>query len=104
MRLSTEQRSTQLPDIPVLPERLEDSEEYRDVLAMTQRLFPGPIEIHREQDPELPEEYVVFDVHPRGSFEEVMARDREWHRECGMLAGSGCFLYGLALWLDDEPE
>ncbi|OYV81707.1 MAG: hypothetical protein B7Z73_17765, partial [Planctomycetia bacterium 21-64-5] len=56
MHLSTENLPPQIAPIPVLPERLEESEEYRNVLAMTQRLFPGPIRITRKHDPELPEE------------------------------------------------
>lgn len=89
---------------PTLPERLEDSEEYRRVLALTQRLFPGPISIRREHDPELPEEYVVFDVCAEGPFEEVRARDREWCRECRNLAGPAFFLYRLALWFENGSE
>lgn len=89
---------------PTLPERLEDSEEYRQVLAMTQRLFPGPINIRRQHDPELPEEYAVFEVHPRGAFEEIMARDYQWHEELGVLAPIGFFLYHLAVWFDDVSE
>ncbi|HQU46689.1 MAG TPA: hypothetical protein PK867_28040, partial [Pirellulales bacterium] len=71
MHLSTENLPPQIAPIPVLPERLEESEEYRNVLAMTQRLFPGPIRITRKHDPELPEEYVVFEVQSLGTFEQV---------------------------------
>ena len=89
---------------PTLPERLEDSEEYRQVLALTQRLFPGPINIRRQQDPELPEEYVVFEVHALGTFDEVMVLDYEWHRELGTLAPVGFFLYRLAVLFDHGSE
>lgn len=89
---------------PTLPERLEDSEEYRQVFAMTERLFPGTINIRRQHDPELPEEYVVFEVHPGGTFEKVTALDAEWHRELGDLAPVGFFLYHLAVWFNDDSE
>jgi hypothetical protein len=89
---------------PTLPDRLDDSEEYRQVLAMTQRLFPGPIGVRRKEDPEFPEEYVVFNVRAKGTFEEGRARDREWHQECLNLAGSASFLYRLAVWYEDVSE
>lgn len=100
MATAVTQNSSPFPE-PTLPERLEDSEEYRQVLAMTQRLFPGPLGVQRKQDPEFPEEYVVFEVHPRGTFEDVMARDYKWHDELGELAPVGSFLYRLAVWFDD---
>lgn len=89
---------------PMLPDDLESSEEYRDVLAMTQRLFPGPVGVRREHDPELPEEYVVFDVHAHGTLDEIMIRDLEWHRECGKIAPVAWFLYGLAIAVDHDCE
>ena len=97
------QNLPQFPE-PTLPEQLESSEEYRNVLAMTQRLFPGPVEMCRKHDPELPKEYVVFDVHPRGTFEQIMAREYEWHHQLGELAPIGFFLYRLAVWFDDVSE
>lgn len=90
------------PPATKLPERLESSEEYRNMFAMTQRIFPGQVDVRREQDPEFPEEYVVFAVEAHGSLEEVMARDAAWHRECGKLAFPSPHLYGLDLIVDDE--
>lgn len=89
---------------PTLPERLEDSEEYRHILAMTQRLFPGSVGVRRKQDPEFWEEYLVFHVRAHGTLERVMTSDREWHRECRRLAPSAPQLYRLALRLDDGCE
>lgn len=89
---------------PTLPERLEDSEEYRQVLAMTQRLFPGPINIRRQHDPELPEEYVVFEAGVSGSLSEILERDAEWRRECGSVAPTAFHLYHLALMFGDDTE
>src|SRR5487761_87946 len=89
---------------PVLPENLESSEDYCNVLAMTQRMFPGPVGVRRKEDPEFPEEYLVFDVHAHGILEQVMARDLEWHRECRKLAPAASHLYRLALALDNESE
>lgn len=89
---------------PTLPDDLESSEEYRNVLAMTQRLFPGPVGVHREHDPELHEEYVVFDVHAHGSFDERTARELEWHRECGKLAPLARYLFDLAMAVDHDCE
>lgn len=71
---------------PTLPDDLESSEEYRSVLDMTQRLFPGPVGVRRKHDPELPEEYVRFEVQVKGNLDEIMALDRQWHRECCELA------------------
>lgn len=87
---------------PTLPDDLESSEEYRNVLAMTQRLFPGPVGICRKYDPEFPEEYVVFSVQAHGDLKQVMSLDREWHCECGKLAPLASHLYGLDLIVDDE--
>jgi hypothetical protein len=103
MATAESQNSWQFPE-PTLPEQLESSHEYRQVFAMTERLFPGPITVQRKHDPELPEEYVVFDVRAQGSFEQVMVRDREWHRECGELAPLSFHLYHLALMFDDDAE
>lgn len=89
---------------PTLPDDLESSEEYRNVLAMTQGLFPGPVGVRRKQDPELPEEYVVFDVHVRGTLEEIMSLDRQWHRECCKLARVESFPCCLAMTVEDGSE
>ena len=103
MASAATQNSSPFPE-PTLPERLEESEEYRQVLAMTQRLFPGPVGVRRKEDPEFPEEYVVFNVRANGTFEEGRARDRDWHRECLSLAGSASFLYRLAVWFEDVSD
>lgn len=103
MATAPTQNVSQLP-APRLPDDLESSEEYRNVLAMTQRLFPGPVEVRREQDPEFPEEYVVFDVQAHGNLKQVMALDREWHRECGELAPATWYLYRLDFVVDDECD
>lgn len=95
-------RNVSLSQTPALPDDLESSEEYRNVLAMTQRLFPGPIEVRREHDPEFPEEYVVFDVQAHEDLKQVMALDRQWHRECGELAPTAWYLYRLDFIFDDE--
>lgn len=87
-----------------LPDQLESSEEYRNVLAMTQRLFPGPVEVRRERDPEFPEEYVVFDVQVHGNLKQVMTLDSQWHRECGNLAPVAWYLYRLDFVIDDECD
>lgn len=89
---------------PTLPDDLESSEEYRGVLAMTRRLFPGPVGVRREHDPELPEEYVVFDVQVGGTLEDNMALNRQWHQECGKLSPVGWFLYGLAMNVEHGSE
>lgn len=89
---------------PRLPDDLESSEEYQNVLAMTQRLFPGPVEVRRKQDPESWEEYVVFEVHVRGTLEEIMAIDRQWHRECCKLARIESFPCCLAMTVHDGSE
>lgn len=87
-----------------LPGQLESSEEYRDVLAMTQRLFPGPVEVRRERDPEFPEEYVVFDVQVHGDLKSLMALESQWHRECGNLAPVAWYLYRLDFVIHDERD
>jgi hypothetical protein len=72
--------------------------EYQRVLSMTERLFPGPIQIRHEVDPEIPEHhYLVFEVVGNGSFDDIMARDRQWHREIAREARQSASVYTLMI-------
>jgi hypothetical protein len=61
----------------ILPEPLESSDDYHRVLAMTERLFPGPITVRRKQDPEFREEYLAFVVGAHGTLENILSRDAQ---------------------------
>ena len=76
--------------------------EYEKILSMTQRLFPGPVNVRRKADPEFDEEYFVFKATAGGDFEDVMTRDAQWHRECRQLAPSSRHLYRLRLEIQNE--
>lgn len=62
------------------------SAEFGQVLALTERLFPGPIDVRRELDPEIPDyEYLVFNVSARGTVDDVSALDTQWHHELARI-------------------
>jgi hypothetical protein len=61
--------------------------EYDKVVAITQRLFPGPIDVQREKDPEVEgQEYLVLNVVADGTLDEIVARDAQWHHELARIA------------------
>lgn len=70
--------------------------EYGEVRALTERLFPGPIDVRRELDPEIPDyDYLVFNVGACGTVEEVSARDAQWHHELAKIAPNPSHVYCL---------
>lgn len=60
-----------------------------EVIAISADLFPGPLELHRETDPEAVEgPFLVLTVRARGTPKELVRRRREWHRRvCESLPG-----------------
>lgn len=55
-----------------------------EVIAITRELFPGPIELSYETDPETPDEpFLMLMVRASGKPKEVVQRRREWHRRVG---------------------
>ena len=68
------------------------------MLSLTERLFPGPIQVRHEIDPEIPgHHYLVFEVMAKGTFDDAMARDRQWHREIARLARQSTNVYTLMI-------
>jgi hypothetical protein len=52
------------------------------IVAMSQRLFPGPVSIDYSYDPENPsDEYLIFDVVANGEYAEYRERIFQWHEE-----------------------
>lgn len=52
------------------------------IVAMSGRLFPGPVAVEYSFDPENPaDEYLVFDVVACGEYKDYRDREYEWHEE-----------------------
>jgi len=52
------------------------------IVAMSQRLFPGPVSIDYSYDPENPsDEYLIFDVVAEGDYADYRERIFQWHEE-----------------------
>lgn len=67
--------------------RLSPADEHDLVLAFTERLFPGPIDVRREHDPEIQNhEYLVLNVVAAGTLDDIVSRDAHWHRELAKIA------------------
>lgn len=85
-------------DVGAMPAAAYAPAAYQRVLSMTERLFPGPIHVRHEIDPEIPDHrYLVFEVVGKGSFNEIMARDRQWHREIAREARESASAYTLMI-------
>lgn len=70
--------------------------EIRAVLSMTERLFPGPVDVRHEVDPEIAgHHYMDFNVVAHGSLDEIMTRDVQWHRELLRIAPRSPNIYCL---------
>ncbi|HEX7380425.1 MAG TPA: hypothetical protein VF278_25145 [Pirellulales bacterium] len=73
-------------DAAVLPSS-NRFDEYGAVVALTERLFPGPVDVQREQDPEIQgHSYFDLNVVAEGALEDILSRDTQWHRELARLA------------------
>lgn len=71
-------------------------DEYHKVLALTERLFPGSIDVRHERDPEIQgHEYLVFNVSASGTVDDAVARDAQWHRELARIALHSSNVYCL---------
>jgi len=58
------------------------------IVAMTYKLFPGPIRIETDIDPEFPEDKrFVVEVEARGEFREIIERELRWHDKLWELVG-----------------
>jgi hypothetical protein len=52
------------------------------IIAMSERLFPGPVNVEYSFDPENPsDEYLVFEVVAHGEYKDYCNREFEWHEE-----------------------
>lgn len=69
------------------------------VVELTQRIFPGPrrIEISVEDDPEIQEREIVFDVVVSLSAQQAVAAWEQWHRDLSDCDSPAC---GFCLRLD----
>lgn len=85
-------------DVGATPPPAYPPAEFQRVLSMTERLFPGPIQVRHEIDPEIPgHHYLIFGVVGSGSFDDIMARDRQWHREIAHQAKLSANVYTLMI-------
>ena len=58
------------------------------IIAMTQGLFPGPIQIERDFDPQFPEDqWFVVDAEARGEVREMIDRELLWHDKVREIVG-----------------
>jgi hypothetical protein len=58
----------------------------QEVLAITGELFPGPLSIEREVDPEVPDQaFLVVTVEATGTVKDIVRRRREWHAKAEPL-------------------
>jgi hypothetical protein len=49
-------------------------------MSLTQLLFPGPVRVEFEDDPEIPDvSYVVFHVEAHGTSGDIIRRRLQWH-------------------------
>lgn len=82
---------------PVLIPRREETYEERlarvmpkipEIRAIIGSLYPGPIEMETEEDPEIEDRrYLVFSVETREDVPEVRNRRAQWRRLAGDLLG-----------------
>lgn len=72
MRLSNTLRQNTIAQATELP---------TEILEISAQLFPGPLQLDHESDPESPgERFLVLTVRASGSPRELVERRREWHR------------------------
>ncbi len=76
-------------DSPQVPELSECSPELSArIIAMTHELFPGPIRVETDIDPEFPDDKrFVVEVEARGEFREIIERELRWHDKLWALVG-----------------
>jgi hypothetical protein len=60
-----------------------------EIVQISTELFPGPLEVQLETDPEMPDDsFLVLTVHADGPVKNIVRRRREWHRRVSeMLPG-----------------
>jgi hypothetical protein len=64
---------------PALQERL---------VAMTVALFPGPVRMETEIDPDFPEDRrFIVEVQAEGEFRDILNRELKWHDKLWELVG-----------------
>jgi len=67
-----------------------------EIRAIIGDLFPGPIEMEIEEDPEIEDwRYLTFSVETQEDLPEVRDRRAEWYRLSGELLGRNCDLVFL---------
>ena len=68
----------------------------RQVADITRELFPGKLVVETGVDPEIREDVsLLIQVEVRGSIEEIMALDEQWHRRVVSVAPKWSGLFRL---------
>lgn len=62
-----------------------------ELVQIAEELFPGPVSVDIETDPELPSErYAVFNVTATGDMTDVINRHRTWHERTALVVPDHC--------------
>lgn len=76
---------------------VEAIETHEKVLEYTRTLFPGPIQIRTEADPEVDQRYYVVSAVAGGEVEDVLRLNDIWHQNITDVAGELAGKYQLSL-------
>jgi hypothetical protein len=60
----------------------------KKIISLSQELFPGPVTIETEFDPEFPDDgWHAVEVEAHGEFREILDRELSWHDRIWELLG-----------------
>lgn len=87
------------PDVAQLAQERGIGEQLEAILELTQEMFPGPIRIETDADPEWPaERYVTFVVEVSGTMKDFVGKQGLWQEQvverfpdCSDLVGLSFF-------------
>lgn len=70
------------PEVRAIAERFRVAHLLPEILDFTEQIFPGPVAVMVEWDPEIPDDpHIVFEVKATGTIAEILDREGEWHRK-----------------------
>ena len=68
------------PEVQQFAERVGLAAGLAELEGISQRLFPGPLGVVLEHDPEWPDApMITFSVHATGDCREIIDRECQWH-------------------------
>lgn len=69
------------------------------IVAMTAQLFPGPVRIETDIDPDFPDaRRLVVEVEAQGDFRDILERESRWHDNLWELIGKSAGMhFGLCV-------